>query len=232
MTRTKIPWADYTWHPVTGCSHSGSPGCDHCYAAALSKRFGWHWGSPIYHNERIDEPRKLTKPARIFVGSMTDLFHPFTPTWTDYWNETALRDIWATMSVCRHHTFMILTKRPAIMWGWFNRCERLPNVWAGVTCCTQKEYDENARAMSGINTVLSFVSLEPLLERIEMETMPFQWVIAGPETGPKKRPCPDEWFSPLATACENWHVPFFDKRDQFTRREWPDCARKAMEGKG
>lgn len=69
MNRTKIPWADYRWNPIAGCSPV-SAGCANCYAAAISKRFGFPWGKPVFHPERLDEPDKSKNPGRVFVCSM------------------------------------------------------------------------------------------------------------------------------------------------------------------
>jgi hypothetical protein len=97
MDNTGIDWCDATWNPVTGCTKV-SPGCDHCYAAGIAHRFA---GTPAYPNgfavtlrpERLDQPTRWRRPRRIFVNSMTDLFHADVP--DDY-----IADVFGVMSSC------------------------------------------------------------------------------------------------------------------------------------
>lgn len=127
---TKIEWADYTWNPITGCpGPKVSPGCAHCYAERTMNTRLMHVyafkkfeeGYRVYeeepfqrvwfHPERLGQPSKIKKPSRIFVGSMCDLFH-------DSVNDEWIAEIFAIMSLCPQHTFMLLTKRPARMLDW------------------------------------------------------------------------------------------------------------------
>src|SRR5215211_2324237 len=117
---TGIEWCDATWSPLVGCSHV-SAGCDHCYAASLaSGRLSTH---PIYAGiasggrftgevrllaERLDQPLRWRKPRRIFVNSMSDLFHDAVP-------DEYIARVWAVMAIARHHQFQVLTKRPGRM---------------------------------------------------------------------------------------------------------------------
>lgn len=106
---TKIEWTDETWNPVTGCSKV-SPGCAHCYAEEVARRF---WGSREFadvriHGVRLRQPLHWRKPRRVFVNSMSDLFHADVPDWF-------IDRVFATMAVCPQHTFQILTKRPERM---------------------------------------------------------------------------------------------------------------------
>ena len=103
MNKTKIPWCDYTWNPIVGCSPC-SPGCDHCYAKAISHRFHLPWGKAHFMPERLNEPYKIRKPARIFVCSMSDIFHEtIDPEWRV--------KIYLTITSLPWHTFILLTKR-------------------------------------------------------------------------------------------------------------------------
>lgn len=127
MADTTIQWTDKTWNPVTGCTKV-SPGCKHCYAETIAKRFWATQYPPIQiptgdlrprrftdvlaHHDRLDQPLRWKKPARIFVNSMSDLFH-----------EDVLEDfiaaVFGVIACTSRHTFQILTKRPARMRGWF-----------------------------------------------------------------------------------------------------------------
>ncbi len=121
--KTGIEWTDATWNPTTGCDRV-SPGCDNCYALTLAKRLK-AMGSPRYqvdgrpetsgpgfgfteHPDALEQPIRWTRPRRIFVNSMSDLFHSGI-------SIEFLAEVFAVMSIAEHHTFQVLTKRPAIM---------------------------------------------------------------------------------------------------------------------
>jgi protein gp37 len=220
MNKTRIEWCDYTWNPITGCSPA-SEGCDNCYAAALSRRFNLPWGHAVFHEDRIEEPTRVEAPRRIFVSSMGDLFHESVQfSW--------LRAIWSVMRDCEQHTFIVLTKRADEAWHQIGKSEDisvLPNVWVGVTAETQAMAYYRLPKLMKIPAVVRFVSVEPMLEPVSIlkgyyhpGAPSLDWVIAGPETGPRARPCRDAWIDALAaeTPC------FFDKRKTgWKRREWP-----------
>lgn len=212
MNRTKIEWADWTWNPIVGCSPISS-GCEHCYAAAISRRFGLPWGSARFHEDRLEEPLHVKKPGRIFVGSMTDLWHPSVH--IDW-----LYAVYAAMAQAPWHTYIMLTKRPHLI----GELPRSSTFWLGVTAETQEDFDERwERLMWDEDADVRFVSVEPMLEpmtlRPERHPLP-DWVIAGPETGPGAQPCKDEWIEALSDES----FCFFDKRKMgWTRREFPDA---------
>lgn len=121
-TSTAIEWTDATWNPVTGCSKV-SEGCRNCYAAALAPRLAamgkdgytdlpWaKQNAPLnvhMHADRLDAPLRWTKPRRIFVNSMSDLFHELVP-------DGFIADVFAVMALAPRHTFQVLTKRPERM---------------------------------------------------------------------------------------------------------------------
>ena len=123
---TKISWTDEVWNPVTGCSRV-SPGCEHCYAERNALR--WHpeskpWTAQnagenvVLHEDRIDKPLHWRKPRRVFVNSVSDLFHELVP-------DEFIAEVFATMAVCEQHTFQILTKRPLRMRDWIAANETL-----------------------------------------------------------------------------------------------------------
>lgn len=212
MNRTAIPWCDYTWNPITGCSPA-SPGCDHCYAAAISRRFHLPWGHAVWHPERLREPARVRKPGRVFVCSMGDIGHE---TVYDRWRE-AIR---YTMLMAPWHTYIVLTKRPG---SWLRD---LPEeCWVGVTIESERQANrwDVLRAHSWTRCPVRFVSIEPMLGPVTFApcwpaNMRPNWVIAGPETGPGARPCRDEWIDQLAAESPC----FFDKRPGAgRRREWP-----------
>lgn len=124
MSKTKIEWATHTWNPVTGCSPV-SEGCQNCYAARMAKRLAGRSGYPkddpfrvTFHPDRLAQPLKWKKPSRIFICSMGDLFHEEVP-----FNDIAC--ILGIMAACQHHTFMVLTKRPANMLEFFKWLGRM-----------------------------------------------------------------------------------------------------------
>jgi protein gp37 len=219
MNKTKIPWCDWTWNPIVGCSPA-SEGCAHCYAAAISKRFNLPWGRAWFVPERLDQPAKVRKPGRVFVCSMGDFYHESVD---DAWRTIVLNVI----GQCPEHTFIILTKRP----------ERIPagapwfkNIWLGVTAENQARADERVRTLMartcGIERpIVRFVSVEPMLGPVTFSghTPKPDWVIAGPETGPKARPCDHYAFEALAAESPC----FFDKRVGGTRREFPNAPAEA-----
>lgn len=201
VNKTKIPWATHTWNPIVGCSPC-SEGCKNCYAAAISKRFHLPWGSAHFMPERLGQPAKEGKPARIFVGSMTDIGHE---TVEPQWREM----IYRVMRDAPWHTYIILTKRPAAL----ARDDIPKNAWIGVSVCQQS--DDGAtwgvlRLRRREEGRILFVSVEPMLMPITFEHWHIKpdWVIAGPETGPGARECRGEWIDKLAAES----TCFFDKR--------------------
>ena len=134
---TKIEWADETWNPVTGCTKV-SAGCKNCYAERIAKRF---WGERKFtdircHPERLEIPLHWKKPRRIFVCSMSDLFHIDIPI-------AFPSQIFSVIKRCPQHTFQILTKRPklAVFMDQTVGIWELPNMWLGVTVENQKTFD-------------------------------------------------------------------------------------------
>jgi protein gp37 len=170
-------------------------------------------------------------PARIFVGSMTDLFHPMMP-------PLARATIFARIAAYPQHTFMILTKRPTVMLEyirtlkyqmtmclnnahWLQR--RMPNLWLGVSVEDKESAIVRIETLINVPCRNKFVSAEPLLGPVYLQPEWLKnigWVIAGPETGPGKRHCESEWIDDLMAQCGKNNIPFFDKR-KGGWREWP-----------
>ncbi len=222
---TTIKWTDETWNPVTGCTKI-SAGCRNCYAADIEKRF---WGdlkfSDVqFHPDRLEQPLKWRKPRRVFVNSMSDLFH----------ESVSFDDILRVFMVMRQakpHTFQVLTKRPdrmrLFMEEWFPSAEALANmtlrpmappanVWLGVTAESQKAADERIPVLLKTPAAVRFVSFEPLLERIALHSLhQFQnidWGIVGGESGPKARKCAIEWIDDLVDRHRDYGVACFVKQ--------------------
>jgi protein gp37 len=213
LAPTDIPWADYRWNPIAGCSPA-SPGCAHCYAAAIAHRFKRPWGSPVFHPERLAEPANTKRPGRVFCGSVTDLGHPgVQPEWRDAIADAMLAAPW--------HTYIVSTKRPG---PWLHQLPQF--CWLLVSIESQDHTDRwpiLCHWTAGRNPVLG-ISAEPLLGALHFPPSWRRpdWLIAGPETGPGARPCDPAWHA----ALEAWarSIPFFDKRPQPTRREYPAPA--------
>jgi len=170
MSKSMIEWTDEVWNPVTGCSKV-SPGCANCYAERMSKRLAGRCGYPIdnpfrvtLHPDKIDDPLKWKKPRRIFVNSMSDLFHEDVPF-------EFIRAVWVVMVTHRHHTYMVLTKRPKRMLEFFNwmaaqefKIETYRNnIWLGVSIENQVVANERIPLLLQAPVTVRFISAEPLL---------------------------------------------------------------------
>lgn len=191
---SKIEWTEATWNPVTGCTKV-SPGCDHCYAETFAER--WR-GTPGHHfengfdvtlrPERIEQPLHWKRPRRVFVNSMSDLFHESVP--DDY-----IIRVFDVMQNARQHTFQVLTKRHARMRSFVTRylsgefatepldtsplaatVERPPrNIWLGVSVEDQKWADIRVPALIATPAAVRFLSCEPLLGPVDL----MEWLPTG-----------------------------------------------------
>lgn len=231
--KSKIEWTDATWNPVTGCSKV-SAGCKHCYAEREWPRMtklvpayaGRAFSDVRCHPERLEQPLHWKKPRRIFVNSMSDLFHEDVP-------REFIWKVFAIMEQCPQHTFQILTKRAERMRkevinafntlcvGW------LPNVWIGVSVEDQATADERIPLLLQTPAAVRWISAEPLLGRIDLATirhgadddLPIfgtqwgvDWVVVGGESGPNARPMHPEWARSLRDQCAASGVPFLFKQ--------------------
>ena len=218
MNKTKINWTDMVWNPVTGCTKV-SAGCKNCYAETIANRF---WGDRKFtdvmiHPERLDQPLKWKKPKKIFVNSMSDLFH-----------ETILgQDIINILSVmedAKQHTFQVLTKRPARMKAIVDFYHSvIPNVWFGVSIEDQKTADDRIPLLCYTPAVIKWLSAEPLLGYIDLQLRGrnygisskheyIDWVVVGCESGPKRRECKIEWVESIVEQCKYENVPVWVKQ--------------------
>ncbi|WP_242892610.1 DUF5131 family protein [Actinomadura litoris] len=213
---TKIEWADTTWNPTLGCDRI-SAGCDNCYAigqahirarnphpriaaafTGLTERTeqGTDWTGRInLLPDRLDQPMHWRKSRRIFVNSLSDLFHQDVP-------EDFIAQVWTVMGATPQHTYQILTKRHArmrsvvrrIAWRTPTTEERrrgihhaqayvqpnedlndhiglprvLPNVWLGISAEDQKRADLRVPALLDTPAAVRWVSAEPLLGPLDL----------------------------------------------------------------
>lgn len=213
--RSAIEWTDSTWNPVTGCTKL-SPGCAYCYAESITLRF--KRGGPYLpgkatielHPERLEIPGKWKKHRRVFVNSMSDLFHEEVPF-------EFVRDVFQVMIKHDQHVYQVLTKRPERMVDYFRWVDEecWPNhIWAGVSVENQYWADNRIPLLTQIPAQVRFLSVEPLLKEVDL--IPYlpdiQWVIVGGESGNKARPIESRWVERIRDDCVEFEVPFFFKQ--------------------
>jgi protein gp37 len=168
-------------------------------------------GELRFHAHRIAEPLHWKKASRVFVNSMSDLFHEKVDDW---WIDR----IFAQMMNCPRHTFQILTKRAQRMRTWCEELRQqgvmpLENVWLGVSVENQRFADERIPLLLETPAAVRFISAEPLLGPIRtLATSSLDWVIVGGESGPNARPMHPEWALSLRDQCASAGVPFFFKQ--------------------
>ncbi|MCG3114424.1 MAG: phage Gp37/Gp68 family protein [Candidatus Manganitrophus sp. SA1] len=210
-TESHIEWTDTTWNPVTGCSKV-SQGCKNCYAERLAHRLqamGLHRyrnGFDVtLHEQAIDEPFRWKKPRKVFVNSMSDLFHEEIP--LEY-----IQRVFAVMAAVPRHTFQILTKRSDRLREVAGRLPWPSNVWMGVSV----ESSDMLFRVTDLETVpaaVRFLSCEPLLGPLSQIPLSYiHWVIVGGESGPGARPMEPSWVYEILHQCRAANVPFFFKQ--------------------
>jgi protein gp37 len=213
---SRIEWTDATWNPVRGCTKV-SPGCKHCYAETFSERFRGVPDHPFEQGfdlrlvpEKLDEPLKWRAPRRVFVNSMSDLFHDEIP--IDY-----ISAVGKVMRTADWHVFQVLTKRHQrmheLLSGELRWLANLPNVWFGVSVENRKYGLPRLRLLQRTPAQVRFLSIEPLLEDIgAINLHGIHWVIVGGESGHGARPMRKEWVASLQRQCRKQSVPFFFKQ--------------------
>lgn len=221
--QSAIEWTDATWNPVTGCTEV-SPGCDHCYAKTFAERFR---GIPGHHfeqgfdlrlwPERLDLPLRWKKSHRIFVNSMSDLFHQQVP-------DDFILQVFSVMARADWHTFQVLTKRPSRLARMVPRITehllqytdhktRWPDhIWIGVSIETM-HYKWRADRLREVPAAVRFISAEPLLGSLkDLDLTGIHWLIAGGESGHGHRKCDPTWVRELRNRCLIAGVAFFFKQ--------------------
>ena len=203
-TNTSIEWTDKSWNPVTGCSKV-SPGCVHCYAETITKRFRFPNGFNLtLYPERLEQPLSWKKPCRIFVNSMSDLFHEEVPL-------EFIQSVFQTIKRTPQHTYQILTKRPERMVELAPHLEFHKNIWLGVSVESQ-DYVSRIDLLRQVPANVRFLSCEPLLGSLYLDLTNIHWVIVGGESGQKHRPMNIEWAEDIRDQCQKAEVAFFFKQ--------------------
>ena len=209
--KSAIEWTDATWNPVTGCTKL-SPGCKHCYAERLSTRLK-AMRNPRYYNgfdltlhpDQLVLPLKWKQPRRIFVNSMSDLFHEAIP-------EYFIHEVFSVMARAHWHIFQVLTKRAARLAELAARLGWPPNVWQGVSV-ENADYVDRVKYLREAPAAIRFLSIEPLLGPIpRLPLHGIHWVIVGGESGPHARPVEPQWVLGIRNQCVAAGVPFFFKQ--------------------
>ena len=219
-----IEWTDETWNPVTGCTRV-SPGCDNCYMFAMYPRLT-AMGVPGYEAnphqvqllpERLEAPFRWSTPRRVFVNSMSDVFHPRVP----YDFVTSIFDIMSVAADERGHVFQVLTKRPGRAVAWWERNQGHyggvwpPAIWIGTSVESQK-YAPRITVLARLPAAVRFVSAEPLLGAVDLRVWLYRgdvhWVIAGGESGRSARPMDLDWVRDLRDQSQEAGVAFFLKQ--------------------
>jgi protein gp37 len=207
MADSSIEWTDWTWNPVAGCTLI-SAGCTNCYAMRMAARLAAMgsekyqgltrksgrrhvWTGTIRCDERaLDAPRTWHKPRRIFVNSMSDLFHESVPV-------PFIRKVWRVMQETPRHTYQILTKRPERMVEVARDLPLVPNVWLG-TSVEDNRVLERIDALRQVPAAIRFISFEPLIGSVAgADLTGIHWVIVGGESGPRARPMDPEWVNEI-----------------------------------
>lgn len=202
-----IEWTEATWNPTVGCTKV-SPGCDHCYAERLTKRFVQAYPNGFALTLRpdvLDLPRRWKRPRLVFVNSMSDLFHAKVP-------ESYIREVFAVMESCPQHTFQVLTKRAERLARMAPRLPWPSNVWMGVSV-ESSEYLWRIDYLRRVPAAVRFVSAEPLLGSLgRIDLVGIHWLIGGGESQVGARPADLNWFRELRDQCHAANVAFFLKQ--------------------
>jgi len=221
---SEIEWTDVTWNPVAGCSVA-SAGCSNCYAMRMAARLQamghpkyqgttrksgsrYVWTGKVNTDEAsLVQPLEWRKGKRIFVNSMSDLFHEKV-------SDAFILKVWDVMRECPQHHFQILTKRPDRMAQMFEfgALARLSNAWIG-TSIEASDVLDRMDFLKSIYGMTRFVSFEPLIASVgELDLTGIHWVIVGGESGPRARPMQVEWVEEIERAARSAGTAFFFKQ--------------------
>ncbi len=210
-TNSSIEWTDATWNPVTGCSKI-SPGCKHCYAERMANRLQ-AMGQANYRNgfdvtlqpQMLELPLRWKTPKRIFVNSMSDLFHLDV-------SLSYIKQVFDVMRRAPWHQFQVLTKRAERIEELSAELDWAPNIWMGVSV-ENKKYACRIDHLRKTGARVKFLSIEPLIGPVgKMDLRGIDWVIVGGESGPGARPMDAEWVTGIRDQCQRANVAFFFKQ--------------------
>jgi len=251
--KSKIPWTESTWNPFRGCMDA-SPGCKNCYAKRMAARnlpghkspttgepfaimtsAGPRWTGKVELIEsQMDIPLRWRRPRRIFVNSMSD-------TWHKGFLYEQVADVVETTMAAPQHTYLFLTKRPALarefwdkFYSQYNKAELdaetmddcagrthrawppapFRNVWMGASAEDQQRFDERVEHLRATPAAVRWLSLEPLLVPIDLKGKldGIHWVVVGGESGPGARPCDIQWIRDIVRQCREAGVACFVKQ--------------------
>lgn len=219
---TGIEWTDETWNPMTGCTKI-SAGCDNCYAFTLAQTktrdvYLRHLPvvdteanradpfAPRFWEERLMKPLGWRTPRRIFVNSMSDVFHAS-------FSFEQIERVFEVMNEADWHQFQVLTKRPERALRYADRLAWSSNIWIG----TSIEDMRVARRVDALRQIdaaaVRFISAEPLLGSLKgLDLTHVDWVIGGGESGAGYRPVHLDWARDLRDLCREASVAFFWKQ--------------------
>lgn len=224
MARSGIEWTETTWNPTAGCTVL-SPGCTNCYAmrmagrlqamghekyAATTRRRNGHalWTGRLNFDEKaLLAPLQWRVPRRVFVNSMSDLFHEKV-------TDREIVQVWQVMAEASQHTYQVLTKRPERMAAMTRAgaLQCLENVWLGTSVETV-EYALRIDHLRSAAAAVRFLSFEPLLGSLRgVDLGGMDWAIVGGESGPKARPMQAQWVTEIRDACRRSGTAFFFKQ--------------------
>lgn len=224
MAETQIEWTDATWNPVAGCTIV-SAGCTNCYAmemarrleamhmdkyAGLTRRSGARtvWNGVVREDpSSLAIPHRWKKSQKIFVNSMSDLFHEGV-------SDSFILDVWKVMEETPRHHYQILTKRPQRMAALLSSeaFAVLPNVWLG-TSVESAEVTDRIDHLRAVPAAIRFISFEPLIGPVgPIDLTNIQWAIVGGESGRSARPIREEWIDDIHEQCLESGTAFFFKQ--------------------
>jgi protein gp37 len=213
-----IEWTEATWNPVTGCSKI-SPGCKNCYAERMANRLQ-AMGVPAYRNgfrvtlqpHTLEAPLRWRRSRRIFVNSMSDLFHEDVPV-------DSIEQVFSVVRRAWWHEFQVLTKRSGRLSELAEALDWPLNLWMGVSV-ERDDYRFRIDDLRRVPAAVRFLSLEPLLGPLpDLNLTGIDWVIVGGESGPHARPMEEAWVRDLRDQCAEARVPFFFKQWGGTRKK-------------
>lgn len=216
--KTGIEWCDATFNAVWGCSKV-SPGCDHCYAETLAKRYGFdvwdngkfrefgdkHWNEPLKWNAKAE---RAGKRLRVFCNSMADVFD-------NRWPEGTRERLWGLIEQTPRLDWLLLTKR---IGNAARMVRRWPdNVWLGISVVNQEEADRDIPKLLAVPARVRFISYEPALGPFRpalswLAPGGIDWIICGGESGPKARPMHPQWARDIRDICWRTKTAFFFKQ--------------------
>jgi protein gp37 len=212
---SNIEWTDATWNPISGCTKI-TRGCDNCYAERFAERFRGVKGHPFERGfdltlrpNKLQEPLSWRTPRRIFVNSMSDLFHKEIP-------KSFVDTVFDTMEQANWHVFQVLTKRSSVMRRYINEryADRAApaHIWLGVSIEDRKALVRLTH-LREVRASVRFISFEPLLEDLDaIDLTNIHWAIAGGESGPGARTVMPEWIRSIRDQCRSQKVAFFFKQ--------------------